>query len=172
MILSIESKLGAKSMKSIHQINQTDEASVSTVLMWALVILLGILLIAMCARLFNNLRGDNRVFYSEKGAINIRIEKLPDIRIVTKNCKDFQAVVIGNTLIISYANPFGGVKEFKCSLVGDPIKKGFVLKFTETEFKKFCHHIKPGNLSISKNRITFNYNKSVGTKLTYLKKEV
>lgn len=140
--------------------------------MWILIIALGIVFVALTARLINNLRGDNKVFYSEKGAINLRVDKLPDIRIATKNCKDFKLTVKDNILVISYANPFGGVKSFTCNIVGDPVKKGFVLTFTEQDFKKLCFHLKPGNIAVYKNKITFNYNLTVRARFNYLKKEV
>lgn len=153
-------------------LNSSDSASVSTVLMWILILLLAILLIALLARMYINLQGDNKIFYSEEGAINLRVDKLPDIRIATKNCKDFQLTVADNVMVISYANPFGGVKEFRCNIVGDPVKKGFIMKFKEEDFKKLCYHLKPGNIAIYKNKIIFNYNLAVRAKLNYLKKEV
>ena len=152
--------------------NTTEDTSVKTVLIWCLIILLGIVLVVMISKLINNFRGDNQMFYSEKGAINLRIDKLPDIRVATKNCKDFSLTVYKNVMIISYANPFGGVKSFQCTLVGEPIQDGFIMKFTEQDFKKLCYHLKPGNIAIHKNRIVFNYNLSVKAKFYYLKKEV
>ncbi|MFF2798181.1 hypothetical protein, partial [Lysinibacillus xylanilyticus] len=122
--------------------------------------------------LYVNLKGDNRIFYEEKGAINLRIDRLPDIRIATKNCKDFKLTVTENTMVISYANPFGGVKEFICHLVGDPVKRGFVLNLKEQDFKRLCYHLKPGSIAVHKNKIVFNYNSAVPARLTYLKKEV
>lgn len=153
-------------------ISNTDDATVSTVLMWILIILLASIFVVLLVRLINNSRGDNKVFYSEKGAINIRVDKLPDIRIATKNCKDFKVTVLKNLMTISYANPFGGVKKFECHLVGDPIHKGFVLDFTEQDFKKLCYHLKPGTLAIHKTKIIFNYNQAVRCRFTYMKKEV
>lgn len=150
----------------------SDATSVSNLLMWILIILLVMLLAFMVVRLFNKLRGDNKVFYEEKGAINLRVQKLPDIRIATKNCKDFKAVVYGNVMVISYANPFGGMKKFKCRLSGDPIKQPFMVKFTEADFKKFCYHIQPGNIAVFKTKITFNYNLAVKCRYYKLKKGV
>lgn len=141
---------------------------VETVLMWSIAIVLGIVFVSLAVSFLLKLRGNNEIFYSEKGAINLRIEKLPDIRVATKNCKDFKLVAIGKTITISYANPFGGLKRFKFNIVGDPVKKPFELKFTEQDFKKLCFHLKPGNIAVTKTKIIFNYNQSVRVRFKYI----
>ena len=150
----------------------SNEAQASTVLMWTLILLLVVLLVAVAFKVINKLRGDNKVYYDQKGAINLRVDRLPDLRIATKSCNSFKVRVYDKTMLISYANPFGGVKEFKCNIVGDPVKKPFEVKFTEQSFKKFCMNLKPGKIAFTKTKVIFNYNKSVPAKLTYLKKEV
>jgi len=145
---------------------------VSTVLMWVLIAILAMLLLALVARLITNMKGDNKIYYSEKGAINLRVDKMPDLRIVTKNCKDFKLTAYEKTMVISYANPFGQVKEFECSLVGDPLKRGFVLSFTEQDFKKLCFHLKPGKLAVFRHKLVFNYGSVVRVSFKYLGKEV
>ena len=114
------------------------------------------------------MKGDNQVYYEEKGAINLRIAKLPELRIATKNCKDFKLVAKGKQMVISYANPFGQVKEFEIEIVGNPVKKAFQLTFTEEEFKKLCFHLKPGKLAVQKNKLIFNYGSAVRVKFEYL----
>lgn len=150
----------------------TESASISQVLMWVLVLLLVFIALALLGRFVTNMKGDNKIYYSEKGAINLRIDKLPDLRIATKNCKDFKVTAYEKTMIISYANPFGDVKEFKCVLVGEPLKRGFELTLTEADFKKLCFHLKPGKLAVFKHKLVFNYGSVVKVKFNYLKKEV
>lgn len=157
---------------TLEVINSKDYTTIATLLSWTIVLLLGVVFIVLLARLFIKLKGDNKVFYSEKGAINLRVDRLPDIRVATKNCKDFKLVVRGNTLILSYANPFGGVKEFKCNIVGDPVERGFMLTFSEEDFRKLCVHLKPGAIAVHRTKITFNYNLAVKAKFSYLKREV
>lgn len=149
----------------------TSVATVETVLLWSIVICLGIIFVSLAVSLLLKTKGDNQVFYSEKGAINLRIEKLPDIRVATKNCKDFKLVAKGNRIVISYANPFGGLKKFEFQIVGDPVKKPFVLLLSEQEFKKLCFHLKPGNLAVTKNKLIFNYNQSVRIRFKYLEQK-
>lgn len=146
----------------------TESATVGEVLMWVLVALLAMLLVGLVAKLITNMKGDNQIYYEEKGAINLRINKLPDFRIATKNCNDFKLVAQDKKIIISYANPFGQVKEFECAIVGNPIKKPFQLNFTETEFKKLCFHLRPGKISVLKNKLVFNYGSTVKVKFEYL----
>lgn len=145
--------------------------NITTVVLYSIILLVSVVIIFLIFIIVKRSRSDNSIFYEEKGAINIRIAKLPDIRIATKHCKNFLVTVIDQEVIISYENPFGGKKEYIAEVVGPPIDKPFYVEFREVEFKKLCFNLKPGNLSFSKNKMTFNYNRSVQCRLKYFKEE-
>lgn len=148
-----------------------DTTSINTVLIYSIILLVSVLIIFLIVSLIKRSRSDNSVFYEEKGAINLRIAKLPDIRIATQHCKNFKLEAVHKEIIISYENPFGGRKEFVAEIIGPPVVKPFYVEFKETQFKKLCFNLKPGNISITKNRMTFNYNRSVQCRLRYFKEE-
>lgn len=148
-------------MQAITKYGNDGGIPVSEFLMWALVAILAILLVAILTRFINKSRRGNAVFYEQKGAINLRLQKLPDLRIATKHCKDFHMEVRDKTMLLSYANPIGGKKEFKCKLVGEPCKQPILVKFTEQEFRKLCINLKPGKIAIRGRKVLLNYNLTV-----------
>ena len=159
-------------IQDLQEANARQGIPLQEFLMWALIAILGILLLALIIRLFNKSRKGNSVFYEEKGAINLRIQKVPDLRIATKHCKDFYMEIHGRRLTLSYANPFGQKKEFKCKLVGEPVEHHLLIGFYEPEFRKLCLKLKPGKIAISRSRVLLNYNLSVKVKsFKKLKKE-
>lgn len=159
-------------MQDFTTLNNQSAVPVEEVLMWTLVLLLGVLLVAVVARLIGKNRKGNELFYQKKGALNLRVEKVPDLRIATKHCKNFLIMIHGRTMLLSYENPIGGVKEFKCKLVGAPVKDYITITLNENEFKKFCRNLKEGNLAITGSKILVNYNLTVRiSKMTKAKKE-
>lgn len=148
-------------IQDLQMANSQQGIPVGEFLLWALIALLGMLLLALLIRLFNKSRKGNAVFYEKKGAINLRIKQVPDLRIATKHCKDFHMEIHGKRLTLSYANPFGQKKEFKCKLVGENTKHDLLLTFNEKEFRKLCMNLKPGKMAISKTQVLLNYNRTI-----------
>lgn len=141
-----------------------DKVALSTMLQWLFIFLLVIVVVILLVKLTTRLQKDNSLFYSEKGAINLRIGQMPNMLMATANCRWFKIIVTGNKFTLCYANAFDSIKEFECEIVGDPINKPFEIEFTEANFKKVVFNLKPGQVAVFKHKILFSYKHDVNIK--------
>lgn len=141
-----------------------NDAALSTVLQWLFILVLLIIVIILLGKLITRMQKDNSLFYSEKGAVNLRIGRMPTMLTATANCRWFKIVVADNRFTLCYANAFDDVKEFECEIVGDPVEKPFIIEFTEDNFKRVVFNLKPGQVAVFKHKIIFSYKHVVDIK--------
>lgn len=141
-----------------------NDVALQTVLQGLLIIILIIIVVILVGKLITRMQKDNSLFYSEKGAVNLRIGRMPTMLTATANCRWFKIVVTDNRFVLCYANAFDDVKEFECEIVGDPVQKSFIIEFTEPNFKRVVFNLKPGQVAIFKHKIIFSYKHVVDIK--------
>jgi hypothetical protein len=141
-----------------------NDVALRTILQGLLIIVLIIIVIILIGKIITRVQKDNSLFYSEKGAINLRIGRMPTMLTATANCRWFRVVVMDNRFILCYANAFDDIKEFECEIVGDQVEKSFSIELTEANFKKVVFNLKPGPVAIFKHKIIFSYKHVVDTK--------